>query len=366
VRILHVSEVHWGGVVSLLRHFTEQQVAHGHEVHLLAPPSFPRLDGVHHHDWRLVRERPRTYLSGALQLRWVLRGVKPDVVHLHSFLGGFFGRLPGVRSVTVPTLYQPHAWAFDLYPGLLRRLIMLWERLAVPLTAGLAVNCQDELDEGHRIGLHRPGHVLGVAVDLKHFRPPTPEEKAAAKERAGFTSRPVILVPGRIAYQKAQDLLVPAWERDPDVDVDVVLVGPGDCNGLRDLAPTQWGRTIHCMGEFPDLRDWYWASDVVAIPSRYEGFPLVAAEAMATGLPVIATAFNGASEVIEAGPLGAGGQVVALNDMAALIDACKRQVRVEDAQIGLRSRARALQLCEPKVVHDRLDRAYQAVRSRRV
>jgi glycosyltransferase involved in cell wall biosynthesis len=177
----------------------------------------------------------------------------------------------------------------------------------------------------------------------------------------GFPDRRVILVLGRIAYQKAQDLLVPAWEKEPIPDVDLVLVGPGDGDRLRSLAPKEWGRTVHHAGESTDVREWLWAADVLAVPSRYETVSLVAAEALATGLPVVATRFNGAVETITAGPLPAAGEVVAPGDMAGLLRACARRVdgrRRDDDDERAHARRRAELLFRPQNVYERLQSSY--------
>jgi glycosyltransferase involved in cell wall biosynthesis len=362
MRILHVSEVHWGGVVTLLRHFTDEQARHGHEVHLLAPPSFPRLPAVQQHNWQVARENPRTFVPAIRELHALARRLDADVVHLHSFVAGFLGRLPTRRSAERPVVYQPHAWAFDLYADPHRRnAIMRWERYAARRTSRVVANCADEIAEGRAQGINTPGSVLGIAVDTDYFKPPTPEERAAAKAAVGFAGRPMVLVIGRIAYQKAQDLLVAAWERFPTPNADLVLVGPGTWTELRRLTPRSWGTSLHYAGESSDVRPWLWAADVLAIPSRYETVSLVLGEAMATGLPVVATRFNGAEEAIIGGDLGAGGEVVQMAAMDDLLRACgerlqsplKRHVESSNA------RRRAERHFSPEDVYARLQGAYE-------
>ena len=360
MRILHVSEVHWGGVVTLLRHFADEQSRHGHDVHLLAPGAFPRLGSVTHHDWGIVRGEPATYLPAVLQLGRLARELQADVVHLHSFVAGFLGRLSMLQPAGRPVVYQPHAWSSDLYTGSKRTLVERAERIAARTTDAVVTNCQDELEQGERQGIHRPAHVLGVAVDIDHLRPPTEEERLDAKAALGFSDRPMVLVLGRIAYQKAQDLLVPAWERHPLPEADLVLVGPGDVEHLRHLAPEQWGKSVHHAGETKDVRQWLWAADVLAIPSRYETVSLVAAEAMSTGLPVVATRFNGAVEAITAGPLPAGGEVVGSGDMPGVLTACARRLaqRGYDDTERIQARRRAEVLFRPENVYERLQSSY--------
>jgi glycosyltransferase involved in cell wall biosynthesis len=362
VRILHVSEVHWGGVVTLLRHFTEQQAKHGHEVHLLAPPAFPRLDAAHQHAWGLVRENPRTFMPAVRELHALTKSLNVDVLHLHSSFAGFLGRLPVPGSAGKPVVFQPHAWAFDRFDDPRRRgATVYWERYAARRTTRIVANCADEIAQGRENGIHTPGSVLGIAVDTAHYRPPTVEERAAAKAELGFAGRQVILVVGRITYQKGQDLLVPAWERAPVPGAHLVLVGPGNSDDLSLMAPRAWNETIHHVGESQDIRRWLWAADVVTLPSRYEGFPLSVAETLACGVPVVATRFNGAHEVIVDGPAGPGGEVVPLGDMGALLRACAERLQssARHESESRNGRRRAEERFQPEDVYARLQGAYE-------
>jgi glycosyltransferase involved in cell wall biosynthesis len=350
-------------VVSLLRHYTEQQAKQGHEVHLLAPPAFPRLDQADQHGWSIIRKHPWTYPSAVRELHQLIRQVDPDVVHLHSFVAGLLGRLPSAQgSARKPVVYQPHAWSFDLYGGRRRMMVERWERSAARRTTRIVANCADEIAEGKAVGIDTPASVLGIAIDSGYFTPPSDEERTAAKASVGFAARPMILVLGRIAFQKAQDLLVAAWERNPVPNTDLVLVGPGRTDALRDIARGTWGHSLHHAVESSDVRRWLWAADVLAIPSRYETVSVVAGEAMATGLPVVATDFNGAARTIVEGDLPRGGQIVPLGDMDALLRACAARIPSADTSRNVdteNGRVRAEHMFDPADVYTRLQEAYE-------
>ena len=146
MRILHVCEVHSGGTAVLVRHFVNQQVRAGHEVHLLAPSALSANQGCVRHAWSPRRRRPWSLVTAASDLARTARRVRPDVVHLHSFVPGFLGRLPGVLPRSLPVVYQPHAWAVDRFADPVRSgLIRSWERRASRRTSVLVANCADEL-----------------------------------------------------------------------------------------------------------------------------------------------------------------------------------------------------------------------------
>lgn len=320
MRVLHVTEPCTGGVMEWLRRTTRQQMELQHDVHLLAPRSFPSLAGVSRHDWSIDRNQTSTLVAGAWQLRQLIATVRPDVLHLHSFVAGFLGRLPLLTDRSLPIVYQPHAWSFNYFPDSQRAAaVRRWERWADRTTTVLGINSLDELEEGRRIGISSVSLPLGVTVDLKHFVPPTPQMKSLARKELGLDGRRVLIAVGRICRQKGQDRLVAEWEREPIKDAALFLIGPGDPSPLAGLAPTQWNRSIFAVGELSDVRPWFWAADLLAFPSRYEGLSMVMAEALACGLPVVSTAVAGARETITGGWLGPAGTVVPSHDMARLL-----------------------------------------------
>ncbi|HEU0285703.1 MAG TPA: glycosyltransferase [Nocardioidaceae bacterium] len=368
LRILHVSEVHWGGVVTLLDHFVAEQVRAGQEVHVLAPDGMRTFPGAEQRVWRIDRSRPWTFGSAVRDLRRAVKEIQPDVVHLHSFVAGLIGRLPYVRTPVARAdsasgvVYQPHAWSFDLFTRRsVGNAVRRWERWAARSTDMLVANCDDEIDEGRAIGIDVPARALGVAVDVERFHPVDEAERDAYRAELGVDAKHVLLCLGRLVRQKGQDLLLPAWERDRPPDTALVLLGPGDQEPLAALAPTQWGRSVFAVGEQDDVRPWLWACDALVLPSRYETVALVVAEAMSCGRPVIATAVNGARDTILGGSLPTAGAVVELSDMDALIEQATR--RLDDRELwaaeAAAGRERAEVLFSPPQVADRLEAAYR-------
>lgn len=149
--------------------------------------------------------------------------------------------------------------------------------------------------------------VVPLGVDLDHFRP---LDRVAARARVGFAPHErVILAVGRLEPLKGLDILIRAVAAMQDRhDVVIAIIG-GDDRAEPERARLQavaeeCGVTEHVrfLGSRPhdDLPDYYNAADVVAIPSFYESFGLVAVEAMACGTPVVASRVGGlASTVID-------------------------------------------------------------------
>ena len=127
-------------------------------------------------------------------------------------------------------------------------------------------------------------------VDLDRFRPDA-LTRAAARSLLGIEPHARLAVcVGRLTRQKGQDRLLAAWPRIRAAcpDALLALVG-GD-------GPAQPG--VGYAGQVADVRPWYFAADVVVQPSRWEGLPLTALEAMACGRSVVATDIEGLREVV--------------------------------------------------------------------
>jgi glycosyltransferase involved in cell wall biosynthesis len=354
MRILHVAEVAYGGVTTLVREFSRMQGAEGHEIHALVQPEVPVADATVH-TWEPRRRQLWRYPAYRRRLREVVAEVRPDVVHLHSFFPGVFGRLgtlPGRPAV----VYQPHCWAFAA-AGRGAFLAVAWERRAIRRCDVLVTNCADETAEGEGRGVKvTQNHIIGVPIDVDRFSPGRP---GPLPLDAGDGAR-LIVCPGRISWQKGQDLLAQAWERSPVPGARVALVGEGDSEVVQEWSPSQLGHTVLTPGATDRMEDWLRAADVVVLPSRWEGQSVAMAEALACGTPVVMTRVNGAQEAVAPEGEPAAGVVVEVEDMTALLDACR--VRVDDdglrAEESRAARERATRLFSPDSVGARLMDAY--------
>ena len=116
------------------------------------------------------------------------------------------------------------------------------------------------------------------------------------------TNARVLLFVGRLEQQKGVDVLVQHAEellnRLPDHHL--VLIGIGCMRHLVDALaqqPKLNGR-VHCLGLRKDVRAWMARSELLLLPTRYEGMPNVVLEAMAEGLPVVTTRVEGVAELL--------------------------------------------------------------------
>jgi starch synthase len=203
-------------------------------------------------------------------------------------------------------------------------------------------------------------------LDLDDWRPPTPSERAAAREALGIPAdERVVAWHGRVLVElKGLDVLLDAWDccvreragREPRL----LLVGTG--NDAGELRRRIGGRRdVVWIDEFvrdrARLRGYLAAADVWTLPSRREGFAVAPLEAMACGLPIVAADVAGVGDVLEGGE-ASGGLVVPRGDAGALAAALGRLL--DDPalarELGTRARERVERGFSPEAVGARLRR----------
>ncbi|UCG17509.1 MAG: glycosyltransferase [Phycisphaerales bacterium] len=165
-----------------------------------------------------------------------------------------------------------------------------------------------------------PIRVFNRGIDLVPFRRPPGRE--TARRRLGLPlGRRLIVLVSLLGKNKGVQVLVDAFGRLENrfPDVDLVFVGSGPLSAwlARQVASLPWGHRLHAIGRRPfnEIPDVLSACDVFCLPSFAEGLPKSVIEAMAAGLPVVATTVGGIPEVVQA---GASGILIPARDPVAL------------------------------------------------
>lgn len=192
---------------------------------------------------------------------------------------------------------------------------------------------------------HRIVKVNG-AVDDRYFRPPTADERSAARQALSLSDdQTAVLHVGRMSWNKGQDLVIDAARQVRDGGqgsrLRCFFVGSGaeeDQMKERALQQDRDYSTFTFLGFVKDLRAVLWAADVFVLPSRLEGFALAVVEAMCAGLVVIRTPSGGAADQVIDGETGI---IVPFNDVKSLTKAIDRLIdpaeraRMRDGSIVL-------------------------------
>jgi D-inositol-3-phosphate glycosyltransferase len=237
-----------------------------------------------------------------------------DVVHGNYWLSGVVGhRLKHELDVplvsTFHTLARVKAEGGDLEPTWRDQA----EAEVIGCSDAVCVSCPEEERQFRRLYGNPAGRIEIVPPAVEHafF---APGDRAGARRAVGLpVDRPVILFVGRLQPLKAPDLAIRTLAGLPSHhDAVLVVIGGasgagGDVDGSRRLA-AELGVTdrVRFVAPLPHhiLSSWYRAADVVIVPSRSESFGLVALEAAACGVPVVASAVGGLLNIVHDGVTG--------------------------------------------------------------
>ncbi len=361
---------HHGGAERVIHDVSVRLAARGHTVTLLTSnpgdaPAHEERDGVSWHRYPVDRRSSmRFYRSVFTGVRAALRdgvGADAEVMSLHQILSAVAALAPGGADLPpVLSFYAPyHAEYLARFregheaghvPALSRavaRVLRGADRYVLKRAEEVLV--LSRFSAGQVAELGGPVPVVAPAgVDLQRFRPAADTaEKSRLAERLGLPAGPgpLVLSVRRLVPRMGLTDLVEAVARlaDDERPARLAIAGDGperdalqrliDARGLGDAA-----RLLGRVAE-DDLPDLYRAADVFVLPTRsLEGFGMATAEALASGLPLVATSAGATAEMLVDLP---GAAVVPPSDPAALARALAPLVDDPAARERAGSNARA-------------------------
>jgi glycosyltransferase involved in cell wall biosynthesis len=254
---------------------------------------------------------PVADLTALAELVRLIRAERPAIVHTHTSKAGFIGRLAAVIARAPAVIHQPHGHIFYGYYSPRRTAVFTaLERQAARWTDRIITLTDRGAQEHLARGIGRAEQYVAVpsgvpTAELRAAAPP----RGAARARLGLDPDAFIVVGlGRLVPIKGFDLLaraLPALVAQIP-SARVLLVGDGAERARLGAIAASMGvaERLRMTGETTDIASYLAAADVVAVPSRNEGMGRVIVEAMALGLPVVATTVGGIPDVVTDGECG--------------------------------------------------------------
>jgi glycosyltransferase involved in cell wall biosynthesis len=297
IHLVTPSEV--GGLESAVQVLAAGQHARGHDVRVIASIGAPNAAAAWIAGLRSVGvpvvpivSSGRDYLGDWRRIRRECADYAPDVVHTHGYradvLGAGAARAAGCRTVTTVHGFIGGDWKNRMYERLQRRAFRHFDAVVA-----VSRHMGEQLSDRSLPHVH----VVPNAFSSRHTIVAQDEARAAlglpADEfRIGWV--------GRLSHEKGADLMIQALANAALADVQLSIIGDGgDRKHLARLASSLGVHDrIAWHGVRYDAPALLRAFDVLVLSSRTEGTPIVLLEAMAAGVPIVATTVGGVPDVV--------------------------------------------------------------------
>lgn len=256
----------------------------------------------------------------------LMRHLKPDIVHTHTAKAGFVGRWAAWLARVPVRVHTYHGHVFQGYFGPAKtRLFLALERLTARITDRLITispALRDELAGVYRVAPAQKFAVVPLGLELAPY--------AAAPRGLGTLraahlippSAPLIGIVGRIVPIKNHALFLEMAGRvlQAQPDAYFVIVGDGEDRAAIEAQADRLGlrKRVVFTGWMQDLVPVFSDLDLLALSSDNEGTPTAIMQALAAGVPVVATAVGGVPDLLRH---GGWGRLVPPGDAGALAEA---------------------------------------------
>jgi len=381
MRIVHATLRYFpalGGVEEYVRTLCEGLAGNGHAIHLYTSDLEQHAQRIRMHEYsaeailnRVCVSRLRaTYVPGllgypllsALPVR--LAGETADIIHGHCFyyctgdISSAIAKFRGIPFVFNPYFYLTNGSKWNLYKRTIGRLTMNADVTVV------ISEFEKELIEKSEIRVNR-FELVSPSVDVKEFE--SVDESVYDKFAIDLNKTRVVLFVGRLDYGKGLDTLISAipsvLKKEPETTFFVIGPDWGDGKDFeRQVESQRVGGDVVFAGPLSrqELISAYKGATVLAFPSRYEAFGIVLIEAMAAGLPIVASNVSAIPYLIEQGETGL---LFPMNDHERLAQNLLYLLRDEHLMNHLRQNGYCLvrERYDRKANIDRLEEIYRSL-----
>lgn len=301
-------------------------------------------------------------IGGAGRFAGLVRRYRPAVVHTRTIRADLVGRIAAPLRVPVinnlVNLYPDDSTALH---GVVAGRVLTGLVRATRRAARLLVANADAVAVNARQAFGAPAdrvRVIYDGIDVARWHAAPPADLSSVGIAAGDR---VAATVARLHPQKGlEDLIAAAalLRNEPSLHLVVVGDGPDRAPLQRTIDDAGLADRLHLLGHRDDVAGVLARAELFVLPSRFEGLPSAVIEAMAAGLPVIATDVGGVRELVDDGRTG---WLVPAASPVMLADAIRNALRADTALIGAAARARAASMFDAAGMAARFSATYTEV-----
>ena len=306
----------------------------------------------------------RENISAFNELVELVKREKIDYIHCNTPTGGILGRLAGKKCKVKKVIYQAHG--FHFYKGAPLKNWLLYypvEKILAHLTdAVITINKEDYDLAKSKLRLRKGGkvyYVPGVGIDTAQYKK---DDTVRAEKRAeiGLSDGDIALISlGDLIERKNYAVAIRAVAEAQKDNLHYFICGKGPQEEeLRAVAESLGvSDRVHFLGYRNDVKELLDASDIFLFTSKQEGLARSMMEAMASGLPCIASNIRGNTDLLE----GAGGYLCETNNSSEYAEKIKILASDSDLRQQMsNSNLSAIQKFSTKTVYEEMLNIYRA------
>lgn len=240
-----------------------------------------------------------------------------DVIHCNTPVGGVYGRLAAKKCGVKNVIYQAHG--FHFYKNAPKKNWFIYypiERFLAKFTDALVTINQEDYEKAQTFNIRSKGqtyYVPGVGIDLSVYADVI-NKRVEIKNELGLKASDTVLISmGDLIPRKNYNTAIEAIAECNDPNIHYLICGQGpELEKLQKLASERMvSEQVHFLGHRTDVKELLKSSDIFLFTTLQEGMPRSMMEAMASGLPYIASKIRGNVDLLEDGK---GGYLVGIED----------------------------------------------------
>ena len=240
-----------------------------------------------------------------VNLKKVIKEIKPDIVYLHSSKAGGIGRLALWFNKRIKVIYNAHGWYFNAQISEKKKKVyILMEKILAKHTDMIVNISKDEYESAvkNKIAPKEKMCIIENGIDFSKFKD-SDKYREITREKYNINKDEIIIgVVGRLTEQKDPITTIKAFKliNEKYFNTKLMFVGSGELekeviqyskeNGIYDK--------VIITGWVNDVEKYIPAFDIAILPSKWEGFGLVLVEYMACNKPIVASNVGGIKDII--------------------------------------------------------------------